>query len=454
MNKFNRRDFCKGLVRSSVLGASVYGSMGSMSIANAFTRQQSFDDYKALVCVFLAGGSDSFNMLTPRSTDEYDIYRAGRPTLAVEQADLLAITPNTSDGAEYGVNPAMPEVQSLFESGQLGFIANVGALVQPVTRTQFFDNSAVLPPQLFSHSDQQDFWKSLQFAGSQQTGWAGRVSDLIMDTGAQLPLNISLSGTDLWQRGENSSAYGISSQGVSRLFAIDDGNPDNDRRTQVFNALLNEAHDNAFSRGFAGVQQRAMNLAGIVETGLNDAPTLTTTFAADPLGQSLQMVSRLISARDTFANQRQIFFVIMGGFDTHGLQAIEQPQLLASLSQNINAFNDAMVELGIEDEVTTFTQSEFGRTLSSNGDGTDHGWGGHQLVMGGAVNGKDIYGTMPDLTLNGPDDTVGGRIIPTTAVDQYGSTLFKWFGLSENELSMVFPNVSQFAGNDLGFMQV
>lgn len=368
MKKFNRRQFCKSLVTSSLIGTSIYGTLGTLSVANAFTRQQSFDDYKALVCIFLAGGNDAFNMLVPRSNTEYNVYAQARQSLAVPQNDLLAINPQTADGADYGLHPSMMDMQTLFEANNLAFVANVGALIQPVTRAQFLSNSAVTPPQLFSHSDQQDFWKSLQLPSNQRTGWAGRASDLIMDTDAMLPLNISLSGTDLFQRGENGYAYGLSPGGVSRLFAIDDGNPDTARRSQVFNELLDENHESLFARAFSGVQRSSMDLAGIVESGLDNS-TITTPFVADGLGRSLQMVARMINARNSFGNKRQVFYVITGGFDTHGLQAIEQPQLLSSLSQNLKAFNDAMGEIGITDEVTTFTNSEFGRTLTSNGDG-------------------------------------------------------------------------------------
>ncbi|TQV72991.1 DUF1501 domain-containing protein [Aliikangiella marina] len=451
MKKINRRQFCQRLMMSSLAGTSIYGTLGSLSVANAFTRQQNFDDYKALVCIFLAGGNDAFNMLMPRSSQAYNVYAQARQSLAIPQQDMLPINPLTSDGTEYGVHPSMSGVQSLFESGDLSFIANLGALIQPVTRDEFLNNSAVTPPQLFSHSDQQDFWKSLQLPSNQRTGWAGRVSDLIMDTDAMLPLNISLSGTDLFQRGISSSAYGLSPGGVSRLYAIDDGNPDTVRRSQVFNDLLNENHQSLFARAFSGVQRNSMNLAGVIESGLENS-TVNAPFVADPLGLSLRMVARMINARETFGNKRQVFYVVTGGFDTHGLQAIEQPQLLSSLSQNLKAFNDALSEIGITNEVTTFTNSEFGRTLTSNGDGTDHGWGGHSMVMGGAVNGRNIFGTMPDLSLNGPDDTIGGRIIPTTSVDEYGATLFKWFGLSDGELDLVFPNLHNFSNRDLGFL--
>ncbi|MEE4245780.1 MAG: DUF1501 domain-containing protein, partial [Kangiellaceae bacterium] len=402
--KFNRREFCKSLVKSNLAGSGIYGTLGSLSLANAATKESDFNDYKALVCVFLAGGNDSFNTLLARSTAEYNIYRQSRLSLAIEQQDILAINPLISDGVDYGFNPQLIDLQSLFNTGDLACLANVGTLISPTTRDQIFNNSAILPPQLFSHSDQQDFWRSLQLPSNERTGWAGRASDLLMDTQSPLPMNISLSGTDLWQRGANDSAYGISASGVSRLFAIDDGNPANDRRTQLFNALLEDANQTIYSRAYRDVQQRSMSLASLLDNALTSQVPFNTSFPSDRLGASLNMITQLINSREQFGRKRQIFYVIMGGFDTHANQAIEHPQLMQSLNNNLAAFNQAMKELGLNDSVTLFTQSEFGRTLSVNGDGTDHGWGGHQFIMGGSVIGQNIYGTMPNLTLNGPDD--------------------------------------------------
>ena len=449
----SRREFINRLVQGSLSASGLYHSMGTLGMTEALTNYRHFNDYKAMVCIFLAGGNDAFNMLTPTSTDEYNIYRQSRQTLAVAREELLPINPQSHADSTYGFHPSMGAVQQLFESGNLAAVANVGSLIEPTTRQTFIDRRVQLPPQLFSHSDQQDFWKSLQTQTNNKTGWAGRASDLLATAEQLVPINFSLSGSNLWQRGIENAAYGVSPFGFNLVYGIDEQDPQLQRRTQVFNQILQAADSHQFEREFSRVQNRSMSLSRLLKAAIELSPSLNVEFGEDSLGASLKMVSNVIQARDRLASQRQIFFIVMGGFDTHGRQAIEHPQLLQSLSDNLKSFYDATVEMGVASQVTTFTQAEFGRTLTVNGDGTDHGWGSHHLVMGGSVIGQDIYGQMPDLTIGGPDDTFGGRIIPTLSVDQYAATLTRWFGLAESELDDVFPNLANFSTKDLGFMQ-
>lgn len=410
-------------------------------------------DYRALVCVFLFGGNDSFNMVVPRSAAEYGVYSNSRQNLAVARDVLLPIQPLTSDGAQYGLHPGMPGIRDLFEGGRAAVVANLGPLIQPTTRDQYLNRSVPLPPQLFSHNDQQDQWNTLRGRAAIQTGWAGRIADaLASETLAQqIALNISLNGTTPFQAGANTLPYTIGTTGAPIYFGMSTAPEERERRA-AFEALLAQNWPSIFARAFARVNRRALDTADLVNSALALAPTLATPFPASRLAQQLAMVARLIAVRDALDMSRQIFFVAAGGFDTHDNQVADQPDLLTDVSASIAAFHAATVELGVASQVTAFTQSDFGRTLTSNGDGTDHGWGGHQLVVGDGVRGRDIYGSMPRLEIGGPDDAGAGRIVPTSSVDQFAATLAKWFGVADAQLNAVAPNLPNFAQRDLGFL--
>lgn len=441
----NRREFLKlggaGAALAACPGLHVAAAPGP------------FDDYRALVCVFLFGGNDSFNMLVPRSDAEYGVYAASRQNLAVPQADLLPIQPLASDGVDYGVHPAMPEIQGLFESGRAAFVTNVGPLIQPVTKAAIQSGSAVLPPQLFSHNDQQDQWHSLKGNTQTATGWAGRIADLIRleVTGQQLATNASLFGNTLFQSASETVAYVMGPQGPVPFEGFGDSGIFLEQR-RAFERIIGGNYGSIYERGFADVQRRAVAAADRVGGAIASAPELATAFPATQLGEQLRTVARLIAVRDELAMERQIFFVAAGGFDTHDDQAELQPGLLAGVSQAVSAFHAATTELGVADSVTTFTQSDFGRTLTSNGDGTDHGWGGIQLVAGDAVRGRELYGGYPLLEIDGPDDVGGGRMIPSVSADQYAATLTRWFGIPDEDLSLVAPHIDNFIDRDLGFL--
>ena len=411
-----------------------------------------FGDFKALVSVFLFGGNDAFNMVVPRSAAEYNIYAASRQNLALDASTLLPINPDNPDGAAYGLHPRMTALQTLFEAGDASIVANIGPLVQPITRDEYFAGTVPLPPQLFSHNDQQDQWQSLKGRTSLASGWAGRIADALAPAtvGQRLALNISTAGTVLFQAGATTVPYAIGTTGANTYFILESSVPFGDQRRAAFEAHLNAGFSNVHARALAEVHRRSLATADDVNAALASA-TLSTPFPGSALGAQLGVVARLLAVRDTLAMSRQIFFVSTGGFDTHDDQVPNQPNLLGDVADCLAAFQAAMVELGIEDQVTTFTQSDFGRTLTSNGDGTDHGWGGHQLVTGGAIRGRRIFGTMPVLEIGGADDTEAGRIIPTTSVDQYAATLARWFGVAETDIATIAPSIGNFAQNDLGF---
>jgi uncharacterized protein (DUF1501 family) len=448
MAAINRRHFLQAGGATAAL-ASVPGLAFSQGIGTAAP----FPDYKALVCIFMFGGNDSFNMLVPRSGPEYNVYATSRQNLAINQNDLLAINPLTPDGAQYGLHPSMAGLQSLFESNRLAVVSNVGPLIEPTTKDQFYNQAVELPPQLFSHNDQQDQWHSLKGNVQSKTGWAGRVADLIRTNvaGQQMATNASLYGNSLFQSADESIAYVMGPGGPIQFEGFSDTGLLLEQRL-AFERIIGANYSSIYERGFAEIQQRAVASADLVSGAIAGAPTLATQFPATQLGTQLRTVAQLIAVRDQLQMQRQVFFVAAGGFDSHDNQVQDQPGLLGGISDAMTAFYDASVEIGAADLVTTFTQSDFGRTLTSNGDGSDHGWGGNQLVMGDAVRGRDLYGTYPRLEINGPDDVTGGRMIPTTSADQYAATLSKWFGIPDVDLDMVAPNIGNFAARDLGFM--
>ncbi len=451
MKTLNRRDFLK-----TSGAAALFAATPGLAYSQVVGGLGPFPDYRALVCVFLFGGNDSFNMLVPNTTAEYNAYAASRQNLALLQNDLLPITPASSSGPDFGLHPAMGAVQELFQSGEAAFVTNVGPLIQPTTRDEIFNESAVLPPQLFSHNDQQDQWTSLRGNVPSKTGWAGRMADL-MRTGVadqQMSTNASLFGTNLFQSADETVAYVMGPGGPIQFegFSTTPGDILNEQRL-AFLRVLDAQYDTIYERGYRDVQRRAIDAADRVSSALENAPVFNTPFPQSQLGTQLQTVARLIAVRDELQMQRQIFFVAAGGFDSHDDQNQNQPGLLGGVSDAIGAFHTAIRdELAIPDNVTTFTQSDFGRTLTSNGDGTDHAWGGNQLVVGGAVNGGDLYGSYPSLALNGPEDVGGGRFIPSTSADQYAATLAKWFGIPDTDLDVVAPNLVNFAQRDLGFM--
>lgn len=450
MKTLNRRDFLKTSGAAALMAATP-----GISYAQVVGGPGPFTDYRALVCVFLFGGNDSYNMLVPNTAAEYTQYAAARQNLALLQTDLLPITPASSPGPDFGLHPAMGRIQTLFEAGNAAFVTNVGPLVEPTTRDQFYNGSVTLPPQLFSHNDQQDQWTSLRGVLPSKTGWAGRMADLIRDgvAGQQMATNASLAGSNLFQSADETVAYVMGPNGPIPYtgFSTTPGDILNEQRL-AFLRVVDAAYDSVYARGFAEVQRRAIEAADTVSTAIEGGPPISTAFPQSQLGTQLQTVARLIAVQDELQMQRQIFFVATGGFDSHDDQNQNQPGLLGGVSDAIAAFYEATEELNISDSVTTFTQSDFARTLTSNGDGTDHAWGGNQLVVGGAVNGRDLYGDYPLLQIGGPEDIGGGRMIPSTSADQYAATLAKWFGIPDTDLEVVAPNLGNFAQRDLGFM--
>ena len=457
MKRINRREFLR--TSSAAAVAATFANTPGFAYSQVVGTTAPFDDYRALVCVFLHGGNDSFNMLVPKSTAEYNAYLSSRQNLALAREDLLPINPlSLTPGSEpFGLHPAMAATQNLFATEKAAFVANVGPLVEPTTKAAYQSQSVSLPSQLFSHNDQQAQWHSLKGANTSKTGWAGRLADLIRNsvTNQKMATNASLNGTSLFQSAEETIAYVMGQTGPLQFsgFSTDRGHLLSAQRL-AFQRIVEARYDSIYERGFAEIQKRAIEAADTVTAAIQspEADLIVINPTDSPLLKQLKTVAKLIAARDQLEMQRQIFFVGIGGFDSHDNQNQDQPGLLGGVSDDIAAFYDLTVDLNIANGVTTFTQSDFGRTLTSNGDGTDHAWGGNQLVVGGAVKGRDIYGTYPVLQIGGADDTGGGRMIPTTSADQYAATLAKWFGIPDVDLDIVAPNIDNFVRRDLGFM--
>ncbi len=450
MNHHSRRDFMR-LACCSAAGASLLGGLSKFGLVSALA--QGAADYKALVCIFMFGGNDSNNMIVPIDS-RYATYQQSRSTLAIPQGLLLPL--QIGNQATYGLHPNMPEMQSLFNNQQtLAVLANVGTLVQPTTQ-QAYQQSQNLPSNLYSHSDQQDQWQSAQLMGTPNAGWAGKVADKVQsayNTGAQFPPVLSVSGSTVFSTGD-----------VTRPFTMNPGQPpglqgfDSSAASQA--RFLATQQLLTFDNGLSLVQSanlvtsQAVQYSVVLADALKSLSPMQTVFPSSYLGQQLQQVAQVIATRASLGINRQIFFCSYGGFDTHSDQLPQQIDLLSKLSQALSAFYQATEELGVTNQVTTFTLSEFSRTLQpgSNG-GTDHAWGSHQLIMGGGVKGNNVYGTFPTLTLGGPDDAGNnGRWIPTTALDQYAATLATWFGVQAADLPAIFPNLANFPASNLGFM--
>jgi uncharacterized protein (DUF1501 family) len=447
-----RRDFMK------TLGAvGMMGSLGKLSEISAAASTSA--PYQALVCIFLAGGNDSNNMVIPIATakQSYSLYAQGRQGLAIPQSSLLSI-PNGSD--TYGFHPNMPEVAALYKAGNLAVLANVGMLVQPTTPALFQSNNlSKLPSQLFSHSDQVNQWQAAIPTGNNSTGWGGRVEDNLLsqyNSSATYSPVTATTGCGLFCTGQQTWAATVPVGGASLLMGANTAS----RLTAVQN-LMN------FSNGLTLVQaansnfNRGVGFSQVLNAALANAK-INTPFPNSQLGQQLQTVAQVMSVRTQLNIGRQVFFCQLGGFDTHGAQAPTQDPLLQQLSQALGQFYLALQEVATDKNTVTFTASEFGRTVQPNGNaGTDHAWGSHHLIMGtgaslgGPLYGGQFYGTFPSLALGGADDANSrGTIVPTTSVDQYSATMAQWFGVTPGNISGMFPFVSNFATTNLGFLNL
>jgi uncharacterized protein (DUF1501 family) len=437
------------------IGAASVGSLALKPFGLLPALAQSGPDYRALVCVFLFGGNDSNNSVIPMDDASFKAYTSIRGNLALSTSNLTAVV-NSVSGAPYAFHDRLAEVQSLFASKELAVVANVGSLVQPLTRAQYQAQQTPLPLNLFSHSDQQLQWQSSIAQGNSPTGWAGRAADYVAAQGlnsSKFPAFYSVAGNSLEGIGARTSPVAVAPGGSLQLSGFNNSAESNARWTALNNLLTT---DNGVSlvQAANGVLSNSISDASLLATALTNPPKLTTVFPQTSMGQQLQQVAEIISVRAKLGMSRQIFFCSLGGFDTHTGEIIAHNNLYPELSPALAAFYQATQELSVADNVTTFTESDFSRTFQpTSADGSDHGWGSHHFVLGGAVKGGQIYGQFPTFELGGPDDTdTRGRWIPTTSIDQYGATLCSWFGIPDSALPQVFPNFPNFNSQKLAFV--
>ena len=428
-------------------------NLASMGEAAAFTAT----DYKALVCVFLYGGNDYGNTVVPFDNANYAKYATIRTGIATSQASLAAtaLSPTTAlpNGMVLALAPQLAPLKTLFDAGKLAVQLNVGTLIQPTTLAQYNAKSVPLPPKLFSHNDQQSVWQSSSPEGS-TTGWGGRIGDAALSNNTNSVFScISVTGNAVYLAGKTALQYQVGTGGAVAISGIKSGVYGSSSCGAALNALVTQASTQLLENEHARITSRSISAEGQVTSALASSPGLTTPFtASNPLAVQLQMVARLIAARGALAPKRQVFMVSMGGFDLHDGLPTLHPGLLTNVADALSSFYNATVELGIADKVTAFTASDFGRTLASNGDGADHGWGSHHFVLGGAVQGKQFYGKAPAIAVNGTEDVGQGRLLPTTSVDQYAATLANWFGVSATEMKLAVPNIGNYTTTNLGFV--
>jgi uncharacterized protein (DUF1501 family) len=506
----SRRDFIRRAACAAVGTVALNATLRDLRFMNAAVAQSNIPstDYKALVCIFLAGGNDSNNLIIPTIQAEWNNYAAIRTSilaLPVSGApyNVIPLSPTNSDGHNYGIHPACPELAAMFNgtggnTGRLAVLFNAGTLVYPLTRAQYQSGALAKPPQLFSHADQVTQWQTSIPDQPPLTGWGGRVADLLssIQPNSKISMSVTLNGANTFEIGNSSSQYAVSTSGAVSLNGLSSA------RLAALTNVLGVPYANVQAQAYANVAAHSINTTSLLNNAILPTadisgsqqfwttafpgsspfqittPTSGTKFSSS-LGPQLKMIARLIEAGSKPANNllttdgnpmnRQIFFCSVGGYDLHTGQTTgntpstvvtgAHANLLAELSQCLNAFQAAMDQIGtlhgdpsFSQRVTSFTASDFGRTFPSNGLGSDHGWGSHHLIAGGAVKGQQTYGQFPALTINGPNDTSTGRWIPTTATDQYFSTLATWFGVDPGNLTAIFPNIGRFSTPNIGFI--
>jgi uncharacterized protein (DUF1501 family) len=453
----SRRKFLQTSSALSFLGAASPFALNLATIGAA--SAQAAPEYRAIVCLFMFGGNDHTNTVIPYDTAGYAEYAAARPGITIDRAALAAtaVAPVASQGGrEFAFHPALTTIKSLYDAGDAAVLANVGPLIQPTTKAQYQARSVPLPPKLFSHNDQQSAWMAYRALGEgARRGWGGRLGDVLAAQNTRTVFTaISASGNSLWLAGDTIVQYQIGGGGALRFNAINDATLYGSATAKTpFQRNITRVSTHLMENELNRVSQRSIEAATLIGSSLPAANFFTTPIPANNgLAGQLNTVARMIQARTALGVNRQVFFVSFGGFDNHDNLLTEHQARMTTLNNAISAFWAWMTQIGMTNNVTLFTGSDFGRTLTSNGDGSDHGWGAHHLMVGGAVNGTNVYGTFPQVTFRTNDDVGSGNLLPTTGIEQYAGTLAKWLGVSDTDMALVMPNIVNYPTRTLTFM--
>ncbi len=467
--KYSRRQFL-GEASCAAIGSTAFlSSVLNLGMINAAAARPHIigagGDYKAIVCVLLAGGSDSHNILVPTDQAEYNNYAALRADLALPltvngSPYFLGLNPNNSSKS-FGVHPGMPYVKNLFDNQNLSFIANIGTLIEPVmNKNQVYNESKQLPLGLYSHADQIMQWQTSVPQDRSAVGVGGRMADMLkdMNTIDEISMNISLDGKNRFQAGNTVVEYAISNSANEADIGIQSLSPYGsssgfltDKRNDAISSIVEQSYANIFQSTYADLTNQTIDAVNVFKSGLAKRPGYPTAFSPTNLSQDMRMMADVISVQNHLGANRQIFFTTFGGWDHHDEVLDNQAGMLPVLDNALGEFFSSMEDINMQDNVTVLTISDFGRTLTSNGNGSDHAWGGNSMIMGGAVNGRNVFGEYPDLTLNNDlnlDER--GRFIPTTSVDELYADIALWFGVSPNDLDYVLPNLSNFYSHSPG----
>ena len=453
----SRRAFLRRSGALSLAASAAPWALALSSIGDA--AAQSATDYKALVCVFLQGGNDTWNTVVPYDATHHALYQGLRSNIAYTRDALAAsaLEPlgGSSDGRQFALAPTLATgLLPLFRQGRLAVVHNVGTLVQPTTKAQYQARSVPLPPKLFSHNDQQSYWQASSAEGA-TSGWGGRMGDLFASgNGTSTFTCINVAGNAVFLSGDIAIPYQVTTSGAVPVNGIKSPLFGSSAASQALRQLMTAPSSHWLAHEHARVAQRCIQAGEQITSALAATPLPAPFPSGNRLADQLGLVSRMIAARQQLGVRRQVFFVAIGGFDTHDRQLAVHPGLLANVGDALAAFHRATEVLGVAQQVTSFTATDFGRTLVSNNDGSDHGWGSAQLVLGGAVQGGRLYGAAPVPAHNGPDDVGQGRLLPAVAVEQYAATMARWFGVPAGGLPLVLPRLGNFGSADLGFMQV
>lgn len=453
----SRRAFLKRSSALGLAGAATPFVMNLAAIGEAAAAVSS--DYRALVCVFLYGGNDYANTLTPYDQPSYDAQAQLRAALMHPRAALAPTLLRPLDplpgGRQYALAPTLAPIAPLFDSGRLAVMLNVGTLIEPTSKAQYQARSTRLPPKLFSHNDQQSFWQASNPEGA-PSGWGGRIGDLFQSGNGSATLTcINASGNAVFLSGLNAVQYTVGGNGPIPLLNNSASLYGSQAALSALKTMMGASRPQMLEDEYARIGKRSLDTYAQVSSSLAAAPALATAFpTGNPLADQLKIVARLISVSSQLGAKRQVFFVSLGGFDTHDQLTAQHPILMTRLAGAMRAFHDATAELGVSEKVTTFTASDFGRTMTANSGGSDHGWGSMHFVMGGAVKGRRFYGTAPVIADNGPNDVGQGRLLPAVSVDQYASTLASWLGVTDGDMRTVLPNIGNYdaATWKLGFL--